>query len=206
MSTEFILERHGESLGNAKRIYLGHTDLDLSELGYRQAEIAAKHLADVKIDAVYSSDLKRAHNTVLPHAKMRGLEVIDSRNLREIDIGDWEGFPIDKLINEHYEEFVVGWKEHFGSFAFPGGESVLDAAERFYNEVIRIARENEGKTVLIGSHAAVIRAFWCKINAVATEDMAEAYPFPTNASFSTLTFDGERFIPKEYSSDSHFSV
>jgi len=204
MRTEIILERHGESIGNAKRIYLGHTDLDLSERGRWQAEITAKHLADVKIDAVYSSDLKRAHNTVLPHAKMRGLEVVDSRNLREINIGNWECVPIDTLINEHYDDFVVGWKENFGSFAFPGGESVLDGAERFYNEVIRIARENEGKTVLIGSHAAVIRAFWCKINGVATEDMAKAYPFPTNASYSTLSFDGERFIPKEYSSDSHF--
>ena len=76
MKTRLILIRHGESLGNSKRIILGHTDWDLSELGYRQAALAADALADRKVDAVYSSDLIRAYNTVLPMARSRGLSVI----------------------------------------------------------------------------------------------------------------------------------
>ena len=78
MKTLIYLVRHGESLGNAKRIYLGHTNLDLSDLGYIQANVTAQYLKGVKIDAIYSSDLLRAHNTALPHAQLRNLKVIDS--------------------------------------------------------------------------------------------------------------------------------
>ena len=202
--TLIYIVRHGESLGNAKRIYLGHTDLDLSELGYKQAEATAEHLAGVKIDAVYSSDLKRAHNTALPHAKLRGIPVIDSKNLRELNIGDWEGKVVDDLISDHYEEFVLGWQQNFGTFALPGGEKVMDGAERFYREVFKIACENAGKTILIASHAAVIRAFWGKISGIAPEKMGTDTRFPTNASYTTVMCDGERLIPLEFSNDSHF--
>ena len=199
MKTKIFLVRHGESLGNAARVYLGHTDLDLSEEGYRQAEITAMRLRDEKIDAIYSSDLKRAYNTALPHAKMRGLAVITSRNLRELNIGDWEGRRIEVLIREHHEDFVVGWQENFGTFTIPGGENVLSGGMRFYNEVLKIARENPDKTLLVASHAAVIRCFWCIINGICPEDMAKAFPFPKNASYSTVIYDGERLLPLEYS-------
>ena len=76
--TKLILIRHGESLGNAVRKLLGHTDLDLSPLGYQQAEAAAVALKDERIDAIYSSDLLRAYNTAVPHARLRGIDVIPS--------------------------------------------------------------------------------------------------------------------------------
>ena len=199
--TNIYLIRHGESLGNAKRIYLGHTDLDLSPFGYEQAKIAAERLRDVKFDVIYSSDLLRAHNTAVPHAELRGLDIIDSPLLREIYLGDWENRLVDELVNNEYDKFVVGWKENFGTFTVPGGESVIGAGTRFYNEVLRIARENEGKTILITAHAAVIRVFWCIINQIRPEDMASAYPFPKNASHTTAIFDGERIIPGVYSSE-----
>ena len=63
MSTELYLIRHGQSLGNFERRFLGHTDLDLTPLGYKQAQCAAAFFKDIKIDAVYSSDLLRAFNT-----------------------------------------------------------------------------------------------------------------------------------------------
>ncbi len=203
METQIYLIRHGQSLGNAKGFYQGHTNMGLNEVGILQAELTAKRLKDVHIDVIYSSDLARAHNTALPHAKLRGLDVIDSKQLREMYIGDWEGIPIAELKRDHYQEFVIDWHEDFGNFRFPNGESTLEAGERVYNEILRIAKENFGKTVLITSHAAVIRAFWCIMCGIAPSDMAKAFPFPTNASFSTLIFDGEKLIPGEFSCDDH---
>lgn len=204
--TVFYLVRHGQSLGNAIRTYLGHTNLDLSELGYKQAKITAEHLRSVPFDAIYSSDLLRAHNTAVPHAELRGIPIVDSVQLRELDLGDWEGMPIDTLVSEHREQFVEKWLGEFGPFAFPGGESVVHGADRFYSELVRIAEKHEGKTVLVTAHAAVIRAFWCKINEVAPlSEWGKAFPFSTNASYSVCHFDGERFVPKEYSQDSHFA-
>ena len=201
---KIFLVRHGQSLGNLNRVYLGHTDYDLSDLGREQAEITAEHLKNENIDAINSSDLLRAHNTAVPHARLRGLEVIDSKNLREIFLGDWENQPIDELIEKQYDAFVLGWKQSFGTFTVPGGEKVIDAGKRFYSEVEKIAKENEGRTVLIAAHAAVIRVFWCLINRVEPCNMAAAFPFPTNASYSTLSYKDGEFIPGEFSCDSHF--
>ena len=199
MQTKIILVRHGQSIGNAWRRYLGHTDLGLTELGRTEAEQTARALANEKIDAIYSSDLKRAHETALPHARIHGLDITDSENLREIFLGEWEGAAVSDLKALHYQEFVVEWLGKFGTFKFPNGESVTHAADRFYSEVKRIADLNSGKTVLITSHAAVIRAFWCKISGVAPEKMGEAIPFPRNASYSTVVYDGRKFTPEKFS-------
>ena len=86
--TKIIIIRHGESLANAKRIYLGHTDWDLSEKGKEQARQVAEYLSDEKIDVIYSSDLIRAYNTALPHAQRRGMKIIKSRGLREVYLGE----------------------------------------------------------------------------------------------------------------------
>ena len=66
MKTTLYLVRHGQSLGNLNEQMLGHTDLDLSELGYRQAAATFERLKDTHFDAVYSSPLQRAYNTVCP--------------------------------------------------------------------------------------------------------------------------------------------
>ena len=157
--TKIILIRHGESLANANRIYLGHTDWDLSEKGYEQAEAVANKIKHIKIDRIYSSDLIRAYNTALPHAKLRNMEVIAKKELREVYLGKWECRKIEELEREYPESFLVGWHKHFGECAVPGGESIPELATRIYNAVLDIARENVGKTILIGCHAAAIRSF-----------------------------------------------
>ena len=204
--TKIILVRHGQSLGNLNRTFLGHTDLDLSEMGCLQAETTAEHLKNVEINKIYSSDLKRAYNTAIPHAKMRNLDVISSKNLREAYVGKWENMNVDQLIEIWGREmFADQWKARFGEFKFPDGESIKEAGERFYAEVFKISSENEGKTILICAHAAVIRAFWAIISGLEWADVADKIPFATNASYSILTFDGSKFSPISYSNDTQLS-
>ena len=168
--TKLILIRHGESLGNAERRLLGHTDLDLSPLGYRQASAAAEALSEEKIDAIYSSDLKRAYNTAMPHATRRGLSVQPSKELREIRLGDWEGKKVAEVIVEYGDMYDKDWLLGYGTFRFPGGESTIEAGERFLAECRRIAEENDGKTVLVTAHAAVIRSFFSLVMNIPPED------------------------------------
>ena len=205
MKTRMILIRHGESLGNSKRIILGHTDWDLSQLGYRQAALTAEALADRRVDAVYSSDLIRAYNTVLPMARSRGLSVIADASLRELYVGEWEGREVHELIDSYGDLYLVEWRQHFGTFCAPGGESVPDLSVRIERALAGIAEKNEGKTLIIGLHAAAIRAFWGRICGIAPQDLASAYPFPTNASFSEVDFEDGRFSPVAYSSDEHLA-
>lgn len=202
-STKILLVRHGQSLGNAIRQFLGTTDRDLSPLGYRQAYRTAEFLADVNIDAVYSSDLKRAYNTAVPHAKIRGLDVIPSGELREMYAGVWEGMLVDDILRDYHDKFLLDWRASFGTCTLPGGENVQHGASRFYNEIMRIASENEGKTVLVAAHAAVIRAFWGKITKTPPEQLADAFFYPENASVSVVYYRDGELIPGEYSHDAH---
>ena len=201
--TTIYFVRHGESIGNQKRIYLGHTDLDLSPLGYLQAEETAKILSHVPFSAVYSSDLIRAMHTAEPHAKMRGISVIPSRELREMHVGEWEGVHVEELLLD--ERFTKGWRENFGNFTIPGGENVAAAADRIYNAVLEISKRHDGETVLVVFHAAVLRAFWCKMLGISKDMWATALPFPTNASYSIVKCENGSFNPISYSCDEHLS-
>ncbi len=204
--TKIIIIRHGQSIGNATKTVLGHTDLDLSDLGYLQAKTTAEYLKGEKIDKIYSSDLKRALNTAVPHGNLRNLEIITNKTLREINIGSWEGLTVDQIIEGWgIAAFRDEWLGNFGLFRFPDGESVKEGGERFYNEVLSISRENQGKTIMIVAHAAVIRAFWAIISGIKWADVADKVTFASNASFSVAYFDGKCIIPDIYSCDDHLS-
>jgi broad specificity phosphatase PhoE len=175
-------------------------------LGYKQAEVTANQLKNEKIDLIYSSDLKRAYNTALFHAELRNFEVKTSENLREVYLGAWEGQTIDKVIEKWGREAVeVDWLGNFGLFTFPEGEKIMDAGERFYDEIHYIADQNKGKTILVASHAAVIRAFWSIISNIEPKDIVEKLPFPSNASYSICYLENGKITPFEYSIDEHLS-
>ena len=196
--TKLILIRHGESLANAAHIYLGHTDWDLSDYGKEQAREAAEFLRDEAVDAIYSSDLIRAYNTAVPNAEIHGLEIIKSKELREINLGVWEGKTLSELEEKWPKEFLVDWREGFGTFSIEGGESVPHLAERIYREVLRIGCLHPGQTVIIACHAAAIRSFWGRLTETPAEEVAAKIPFPYNASCTTVFCDGEKLIPGEY--------
>ena len=204
--TKIIIVRHGESETNKLGILVGHGDFSLTALGLEQAEQTAAALADEHIDAVYSSDLMRAMQTAMPHATRRGLEVIPVEGLRETYCGVWESRTFADLQENETEQYVGGFRENFMTFAFPGGETVPESGERFLRATERIARENEGKTVLIASHGGVIRVFWAMICGEALESSSDKIPFPTNASYSVAYFDGERILPHAYSCDGHITT
>ncbi len=201
--TIIYLERHGESLGNLNYIFLGHTDLGLSSLGHIQAQETCDALSDVHFDAIYSSDLIRAFMTAKPHADLRGVEVIPSVQLREIYCGEWENKGKEYIDDNYHELYNVEWKHNFGMFQMPGGESVEDVIHRIEEELLRIASLHKGGTVLVVTHAAVIRAFYSHISGIPRELVGEATVFPTNASYSIIEFSDGKFTPIEYSCDSH---
>ena len=202
-NTRIYVIRHGESVGNLHRICLGHTDLDITDLGMKQAEKTAEALSGIDFTAIYASDLIRAVHTAEPHAKMRGLDVNTSPDFRELYFGNWENASVLMLKEKFHEQFMIGWRQNFGTFTAPRGESVVAMAERMEEGLKRIAKEHRGENILLTSHAAAIRALWGKISGHAPSEWADAYPFPTNASYSVVEFDGERLIPVSYSNDSH---
>ena len=205
MKTIIYLVRHGESIGNMHRMCLGHTDLGLSDLGKKQARATAEDLSSTQFDAIYSSDLLRAMDTAAPHADLRGMAVIPDEGLREIYLGEWEGLYVDDIIKRYGELYTVTWREHFGEFRSPSGESVPELAMRMYGTVKKIGAAHPGETLLIATHAAAIRAFWGVISGIPASELAAALPFPSNASYSVVEYDSESGVisPVSFSNDGH---
>lgn len=197
--TKLLIIRHGQSIGNLERRFLGHTDLDLSELGYKQASIVTEYLKNEKIDIIYSSDLKRAYNTVKPIAECRNLKIIKSERLREIYAGEWENGDYEYLSKNFSDEYEK-WKNDIGNACCNGGESVIELQDRVYEEVLKIAKENIGKTVCIGTHATPIRTLCAKIEGIKKDDMYKV-PWATNASVTTVTYDGKELKIVKYAED-----
>ena len=202
--TKIILIRHGESEANELGVIAGHTDYKLTAIGYEQAEQTAEHLATERIDAIYSSDLVRAMDTAKPHAERRGLTVVPCPELRETHCGDWEGITFADLEARDPAEYDC-FKRTQLMYTIPGGENLWDSGIRFYNKVLEIAKANPDRTVLITAHGAVIRVFWALLHGTPKEEATAKHDYASNASYSTVHFDGERMIPVEYSHDSHLT-
>jgi len=154
----FIIIRHGYSLGNKEKRFTGQMDVSLDEIGYSQAKSTADYiLKNFKVDSIYSSDLSRAYETVKPIADVLGKEIHKCKDLREADVGEWQGKLIEDVKNEYAENFAF-YKEDPGHARFVGGESYADVMYRSRQALEKIAEENEGKTVVIGTHGGVVRA------------------------------------------------
>ncbi len=197
--THVYLIRHGESAGNARDAFLGHTDLDLTALGKAQAEQTADYLRLMKVDAVYASDLLRAYHTAQATASRLGLPIIKDERLREIYCGEWEDVPFSVLAEKYKESYGV-WCNNIGLAKTDGGESVLELQNRVVAAATEIAQKNEGKTVLIFTHATPIRCFAGYCEGKDMENLKEI-PWASNASVTHAVYKEGKFTLVEYSKD-----
>lgn len=199
MSCTLYFIRHGQSIGNLNGIFLGHTDLDLSPLGYTQAKMTAEFLKNIHIDKVYSSDLLRAYNTCSEYLKLTGMTAEKRTQLREIFAGDWEGSSFTALQSNFFNTYNI-WLNDTGNSKPDNGESVKEISERVKECVVNIARENQEKKIAIFTHATVIRAFF---NFAYGNDLDEMknLKWPTNASVSVVEYDNGVFKVIDYSRD-----
>lgn len=186
-----ILVRHGQSEGNLVRSFLGHTDLDLTELGHKQAECTAQYLKNEKIDVIYSSDLKRAWNTAEHIAAKKNLSIIADSELREIFAGEWENRLFNDLETEFSEDFKC-WREDIGNAAPTGGESVKALYNRIISELLRISKMYEGETVCIATHATPIRMACVKARGFSVEQ-AKDVDWVKNASVTVIDVENGNF-------------
>ena len=196
MDTTLIFVRHGESEANGNGFFAGQLDIALSQRGMRQAEMTALYIHEnFSVDAVYSSDLRRAYCTALPIMKACGTDLIKSEQLREIFAGQWQGLCFDELQTQHSESYGI-WLQDIGNAHPADGESVKALSARIWNAVQDIAAREQGKTVVIVTHATPIRALLCQLKGYELDRMKEI-PWVSNASVSVVRFDGTWKLEKE---------
>ncbi len=157
-STTVIFVRHGKTPTTGKVLPGRTAGLHLSEEGSVQAEIAAEIITesfDRKVAAVYSSPLERARETAKPISKAVKRKVQIDEDLNECDFGRWTGKSLDRLRRLDAWDMVQHSPSHF---RFPGGESFLEMQTRINNAIVDLCAKHNGQTIVIVSHADVIKA------------------------------------------------
>lgn len=158
-----LLLRHGATDWNLEGRCQGATDLELNETGFRQAQEVGAALSGDRIDAVYSSDLKRALQTARFISQPHGLTVTVDPGLRELDHGVLEGLTFEE-IRASYPDFMRVWRTEPAEAPVPGGERLIDVEKRAWEGLNRIVRRHgPDETVVIVSHNFPILAVLCRI-------------------------------------------
>lgn len=155
-ATRLLLLRHGQTELSVQRRYSGRGNPALTELGRRQAEAAARYLAERGgIAAVMSSPLQRAYDTAATAAKALGLDVTADDDLIETDFGAWEGLTFAEAAARD-PELHRRWLRDTSTEP-PGGESFDDVMVRVCRARERIIDRYQGATVLVVSHVTPIK-------------------------------------------------
>jgi len=158
-----FLLRHGATDWNLARRCQGTTDLELNETGLRQAEAAAHELSREKIDAVYSSRLRRALQTAGAVSRFHKLAVTVEESLRELDHGEIEGLTFAE-IQATRPDFLREWRERPAEADIPGGERLIEVEKRAWDGLCRIVgRHGAEETIVVVSHNFPILAVLCRI-------------------------------------------
>ena len=154
--TLVLLVRHGQTPTTGKHLPGRAPGLHLSEEGQRQAELAAKRIAELPhVDAVYSSPLERARETAAPIAAARGLKVQIDKGLLECDFGHWTGGELKELMKQ--PEWLTVQRYPSG-FRFPDGESFGEMQARMNACLERLRGRHPGGVLVAVSHADTIKA------------------------------------------------
>lgn len=123
-----LLLRHGQTAWNLERRIQGHTDSHLDETGHAQARAAAKEIATLRPDRIWTSDLSRAAETAAYVGEACGLEPVPDPRLREYLLGERQGMTHDDYAAAHPEEFDAFRGGRFD--VVPGAEQTAEVAER----------------------------------------------------------------------------
>lgn len=196
----FIIVRHGYSAFNKENRFSGQANIDLDKIGYLQANSVAKYvLENFNIDSIYSSDLVRAYNTAKPVADALGIQIVEDKGLRELDVGKWEGMLIKDVAEKFPDSFKL-YKTNIGLARPDGGESYFELAKRVSDTFDKIAKKNDGKTVLIATHGGVIRTLRCAWLGIPKEEFQNV-PHVPNASITIAEYSNGEGIFKQIGLD-----
>ncbi len=171
---DLLLIRHGETDWNNQGRLQGTTDVPLNEEGRSQARALAEHLADWPLAGVWSSPLSRALETAEAVAQVHGLAVSCNRDLREIEMGQWEGLTIPEVKERWGGHFDQWSSDPVNSLPPPDGEDFVGFQNRGMAALAEIAAQyGEDKQVAVICHGGFIRAVMMRIleNSPGNEDI-----------------------------------
>lgn len=154
--TRIYLIRHGQVVGFDQPRYNGQADVALTDVGVEQYHMLKKRLSDANISACYTSDLLRCTTGAGIICAPIGIEPVARRELRELNIGVWEGKTWDEIKTNWPDE----WRARMADLVnhrVPQGERLLDVEARVMPVIREIIERHKGQELLVVGHGGVNR-------------------------------------------------
>jgi len=197
--TEIILVRHGETEWNVGKIYRGRMDINLDEVGIKQAELLGKYLSQTMLDAIYSSPLKRALDTANIIARYSKTSVQVSDNLIDFDYGEWQGLS-EEEVKKLYPSLHNEWLTNPHRVRMPHGESLADVRERSLKVINGVISKYKGRVVVV-SHRVINKVLICSLSGL---DNSHFWNIKQDLTgITTFSYQAGRFILTKHNDTSH---
>lgn len=171
--TEILLARHGETDWNRESRFQGRADPPLNELGRVQAAGLAETLAGEAVAAVYTSPLRRALETAEVVASPHRLTPAAVEDLREVDVGSWQGLTRSEVEQRFPEEFQR-WLDY--GRGWDDGETYEQMGTRVIAALEELAWKHDGERIIAITHGGPIRAALARAAGTSYSDARRAGP------------------------------
>jgi broad specificity phosphatase PhoE len=180
-------------------------DVPLDPVGVVQAAQTARFLkANYAIDAIYASDLSRAVDTAKRTAQMFELPIHTRIDLRENNLGEWQGMLIDD-VHAQYRELVDQLRAAPGLHRFPGGENHAEVRMRAARAMEEIAQTHPDGTVAVFTHGALIRAI-CGLWLGIPLERVQELPIVPNSCVTVAQWEVGRVTLRQMGDTSHLNA
>lgn len=171
-------------------------DASLDDTGIKQAELACNRMLNLSIERVYTSKLKRTHETVsklgMPFDQFEGFD--------EISWGDQEGVVASMEERNKYADTVKAWRKGQLNLNIGGGESPIDVMKRqkiAMNDVL----SQDFSTALVCMHGRAIRILLCWLLKYPLNYM-DGFPH-ANCCYYSLDFTGSQVRLHDFNVTNH---
>jgi len=195
-STRVILVRHGEVSEKERTLLYGSMDVRLSPRGLSQTRRTVMALSELPISKVISSDLMRARTLAEELAAAKGCPLGTTEHLRERSFGEWQGRPMQELMESHLAEYKAYMDRRWDTRVAPGAENFADVTKRVLPPLFDAIDDHPGGNIVVVAHSGPIRAILQEALALPGESL-----FRLRLNYCSLTIvdyfpGGERILER----------
>ncbi|MBU5437416.1 histidine phosphatase family protein [Tissierella sp. MSJ-40] len=196
------LTRHGQTEWNTQGRLQGWQNSPLTEKGRKDAKLLGERLSKIPLDIIYSSSSQRALDTAKIIKGNRNIETIIDDNLREINMGPWEGRILEEIEKENPVEYFNYWNAPHLYVPLKGGEYFEDVQKRSVAVIDKIIKEGKYKNVLVVTHGITLKNILNYYDNKAMENLWDT-PFIQGTSLSKIEVRDEGIHVPFFGDTSH---
>lgn len=156
------LVRHGQTSWNEAHRFQGWNDIALDTIGMLQAKMLSDYFKQENISHIYTSDLSRALKTAQLIQQKTESPLTISKNLRELNVGNWEGLTWEEITKDLKVEDQIDEASLF-EMGRSGGETLSEFQERIIDYFNKIILKHTNQDIVIVTHGGCVRVILCYI-------------------------------------------